>query len=147
MAAGPYPLRALLLIFAVKFLFTALCYGSGSPGGIFLPLLACGALLGAAFGASLAALGFAESGEGLNFAILGMAAFFVAVVQAPLTGAVLILEMCGNFNHLAGLVLACMAAFVTTEALRSRPVYDTLLDRILSEQGPKRQPDVCDKSS
>ncbi len=135
LADGGFPLRALVLLFAVKFLFTALCYGSGAPGGIFLPLLACGALLGAAFGEAVAAFGFAASGETLNFAILGMAAFFVAVVQAPLTGAVLILEMSGNFNHLAGLVLACMAAFVTAEALRSRPVYDTLLDRMLADQG------------
>ena len=134
LADGSAPLRLLALLLAAKFLFTALCYGSGAPGGIFLPLLACGALLGAGFGKALATFGLAGGNEVLNFSILGMAAFFTGVVQAPLTGAVLILEMSGNFNHLGGLVLACMAAFATVEALGSRPVYDTLLTRLSHQE-------------
>lgn len=31
--------KILLLFFIGKFLFTMLCYATGSPGGIFLPLL------------------------------------------------------------------------------------------------------------
>jgi H+/Cl- antiporter ClcA len=39
-----------VLLFAGKILFTTFCYGSGTSGGIFLPLLACGALTGDAAG-------------------------------------------------------------------------------------------------
>ncbi|MDK2805637.1 MAG: hypothetical protein PWQ94_801 [Thermoanaerobacterium sp.] len=39
-----------LLLFISKFLFTIVSYGSGVPGGIFMPLLAIGALIGNLYG-------------------------------------------------------------------------------------------------
>jgi H+/Cl- antiporter ClcA len=125
-----------VLLFAGKILFTALCYGSGTSGGIFLPLLACGALTGDAVGILLSMAGFVGEGQHLNFMILGMAAFFAGVVKAPVTGMILILEMSGNFNHLGSLVLVSLSAFVTSELIASRPVYAVLLERILANRKP-----------
>jgi H+/Cl- antiporter ClcA len=124
-------LALIALLLAGKMLFTALCYGSGTAGGIFLPLLACGALTGDGLGKLLSMLGFAAEGQNLNFMILGMAAFFTGAVMAPVTAIVLILEMSGNFNHLGSLVLVSLSAFVTAELMASRPVYAVLLDRLL----------------
>jgi H+/Cl- antiporter ClcA len=125
------------LLFIGKLLFTALCYGSGTSGGIFLPFLSCGALAGAALGIFLSTAGFTVPAQNLNFIILGMAGFFTAVVKAPVTGIILILEMSGNFNHLGGLVLVSLSSFVTTEIMASRPVYAALLDRArLGKQPP-----------
>jgi H+/Cl- antiporter ClcA len=125
-------LGVLFLLLAAKIAFSALSYGSGTAGGIFLPLLACGALTGKFFGTVLAEFGLAPPGNTLNFMILGMAAFFTGVVRAPVTGAVLILEMSGNFNHFAGLIASCLAAFVVGDLIRSKPVYDVLLERLLA---------------
>jgi H+/Cl- antiporter ClcA len=124
-------LQLLLLLLAGKIVFTALCYGSGTSGGIFLPLLACGALAGNALGLVLSRAGYIASGEILNFMILGMAAFFTGAVNAPVTGVTLILEMSGSFNHLSSLVLICLCAFVTSLMIKSRPVYEVLLKRFL----------------
>ncbi|NLJ46865.1 MAG: ClC family H(+)/Cl(-) exchange transporter [Treponema sp.] len=122
----------LALLFVSKMAFSALSYGSGTAGGIFLPLLACGALTGKLYGMVLADLGLAPTGNSLNFMILGMAAFFTGVVRAPVTGAILILEMSGNFNHFASLMTACLVAFVVGDLIRSKPVYDVLLERLLA---------------
>jgi H+/Cl- antiporter ClcA len=121
----------LAVLLAGKIVLTAVSYGSGAAGGIFLPLLACGALLGELFGNVLAALSLTLGSETLNFMIIGMAAFFTAVARAPVTGALLILEMSGNFNHFAGLTAGCMAAFVVGDLIRSKGVYDALLERLL----------------
>ncbi len=131
LASASFGFWFLLLLFFVKIVFTAFCYGSGVAGGIFLPLLVAGALMGEAFGQILVGLGLSQSGTALNFVIIGMAAFFTGVVRAPVTGAVLILEMSGNFNHLLGLVSACMAAYVIGDLIHSKPVYDVLLQRLL----------------
>jgi H+/Cl- antiporter ClcA len=128
----------ILLLLAGKIIFTALCYGSGTSGGIFLPLLACGALTGDGLGLLLNRLGCLAGGQNLNLMIMGMAAFFTGAVGAPVTGIVLILEMSGNFNHLSGLVLVCLSAFVTTLLINSRPVYEALLARFL--RGMRRIP-------
>ncbi|MDR0599890.1 MAG: ClC family H(+)/Cl(-) exchange transporter [Treponema sp.] len=125
-------LRFIVSLLGGKLLYTALCYGSGAAGGIFLPLLACGALTGDALGTILSGMGYIASERVLNFIILGMAGFFASTAQAPVTGIVLILEMCGNFNHLSSLVLVSFSSFVTAELLLSRPVYAVLLERILS---------------
>jgi H+/Cl- antiporter ClcA len=136
------PLLNLLLLFGVKLIFTAICYGSGTSGGIFLPLLACGALLGAALGEGLELFGFIAEEQKLNFMILGMAAFFTGVVKAPLTGMILIFEMSGNFNHMGNLVLVCLTTFVLSDLIMSRPVYAVLLERMLKtgvRKAPKRR--------
>jgi H+/Cl- antiporter ClcA len=131
LSSGHQSLKLILVLFIAKLFFTAACYGSGTAGGIFLPLLACGALAGNGLGEALAGFGIIGDGEVINFLILGMAAFFAAVVKAPVTGVILILEMSGNFNHLGNLVLVSLSAFVTTELIGSRPVYSVLLDRLL----------------
>lgn len=128
-------LSMLALLFFIKLVFTALSYGAGTAGGIFLPLLVCGALLGTFTGQALSVLGYIDQLYILNFLILGMAAFFTAVVKAPVTGAVLILEMSGNFNHFGGLMLVCLVAYVTSDIIVSQPVYDVLLARLLSSTG------------
>ncbi|MDR0550802.1 MAG: ClC family H(+)/Cl(-) exchange transporter [Spirochaetaceae bacterium] len=122
-------LQMLALLLVLKILYTGICFGSGCSGGIFLPLLACGALCGVITARLLSAAGFLENAAELNFMILGMCAFFTAVVKAPLTGIVLVLEMSGNMYHLADMVLAAFSAFLCSELIASRPVYNVLLER------------------
>ena len=128
---APRTLSFLLIVLAVKFLFTLFSYGSGAPGGIFLPLLVLGALIGKICGTLLFQWGWIEEQFVMNFLILGMAAFFTSVVRAPVTGAVLILEMSGTFNHFMGLIFICVVAYVITDIIKSRAVYDVLLDKLL----------------
>ena len=103
-----------------------LSYAVGTPGGLFSPLLALGAVWGALFhGIADALLPGAGAGS-TAFAVVGMAAFFAGVVRAPLTGVALILEMTGA-THLATVTLAaCFAATLTATKVRSAPIYDTL---------------------
>jgi H+/Cl- antiporter ClcA len=50
LSEGSFTLNMLLLLAAAKFIFTMISYGSGAPGGIFLPLLSIGALIGGIYG-------------------------------------------------------------------------------------------------
>ena len=125
-------LRYLSLLLVMKVLLTVFCYGSSTPGGIFLPLLLMGALIGRIFGGFLLMQGLIGPEHLLNFMVLGMAAQFTSIVRAPVTGSILVLEMCGNLNHLSGLVGICMVSYVMADFLRSRPVYDVLLQRMIT---------------
>ncbi|MDR2490016.1 MAG: ClC family H(+)/Cl(-) exchange transporter [Spirochaetaceae bacterium] len=129
LAHGHYTPAILLLLLVLKMIFTGFCFGSGTSGGIFLPMLACGALTGVLYAKLAVWAGFLGGRAELNFLMLGMCAFFVAVVKAPLTGIVLILEMTGNMYHLADLVLAAFSAYLCSELMASRPVYNVLLER------------------
>ena len=81
-------LAALPLLFMGRFVLTLGSYGSGAPGGIFAPLLALGAVIGLFVGGAVAReFPYAGVVPGA-FAVVGMAAYFTAIVRAPLTGIV-----------------------------------------------------------
>lgn len=119
------------ILFVVKFLFTMASYGSGVPGGIFLPLLVLGALTGELFGLILVHTSILDSIYLKNFIILAMAGYFSAIVKAPITGSILITEMTGNFSHLLSISLISLTSYVVTELLKGEPIYDALLARAL----------------
>jgi CIC family chloride channel protein len=70
------------------------------------------------------------------FAVVGMAAYFTAIVRAPLTGIVLIVEMTGNYSLVLPLLAACLTAYGVADFLKDRPVYEALLERDLLRGTP-----------
>ena len=120
-----------IVTFAVKFLFSAVSFGSGAPGGIFFPLLILGALLGGAF--SMVCVEFLGLDPVYinNFVLLAMAGYFTAIVRAPITGIILLFEMSGSVSQMLSLAIVSVAAYITATLLRSEPIYDSLLAGIL----------------
>lgn len=132
----PFTLWALLALLAVRFVAGPLSYASGTPGGLFAPLLALGALLGSLFYSVAVAIGGEGAAELLGrspvpFAAVGMVALFTASVRAPLTGIVLITEMTSTASLTLAMFAAAAAALFMTTALKGRPIYDSLRDRML----------------
>lgn len=136
-----YTLKMLLLILVVKFIFTMISFGSGSPGGIFLPLLSIGAVIGCIYGVILMKAFNMDSIYITNFIILAMAGYFTAVVRAPITGIILITEMTGSLSHLLSLTIVSITAFVVADILKSKPIYESLLERLLSNRGDEIKKD------
>lgn len=133
---------ALSLIFALlagKVLFTLFSYASGAPGGIFLPMLSIGSLIGAASGTLLLVTGAPDAYYN-NYLLLGMVGFFTAVVRAPITGAVLITEMGGSFSHFPAFILVSVIASLVAEALNTRPIYDLLLKQVIPHNHSSNDP-------
>ena len=126
-----FALPFLLLLLVAKFVFTMICFGSGVPGGIFLPMLVLGALSGAVFSKLTAMAGIIDPALMVSFIVYGMAAYFAAVVKAPITGSVLIMEMTGSFHHMLALIFVSITAYLTADVLKGAPVYDMLLERLL----------------
>ncbi len=125
----------ILFVIVGRFVFSAVCFGSGAPGGIFFPLLVLGGFAGGLF----AAIGVEYLGLDMvyfnNFVILGMAGYFAAIVRAPLTGIILIFEMTGTYSYLLSLSVVTIVAYIAATFLRSKPIYESLLERLLEKQG------------
>lgn len=132
---GKYTKNMVCIILIVKFMFTMLSYGSGAPGGIFLPLLVIGALTGDLYGSVIVKYFHMDSQYISNFIILAMAGYFTAIVKAPITGSILITEMTGSFSHLLPLTIVSIIAYTVTDILNSEPIYETLLERVLHKKG------------
>src|SRR5262249_10920687 len=92
---GRAALAAIPRWFLLRFVLSMASYATGAPGGIFAPLLVLGALVGLGIG-EVTHLFFPHLVPvPAIFAVVGMAAYFTAIVRAPLTGIVLIIEMTG----------------------------------------------------
>ncbi len=132
---GSFTMKMLLIILLFKFIFSMISYGSGAPGGIFFPLLVLGALTGAIYGNTLVHfLGFDPKYIN-NFIMLAMAGYFTAIVRAPITGSILITEMTGSFSNLLSLSVISLTAYAVADFLRSEPIYESLLERLLKNNG------------
>ena len=121
----------LLGYLALRFLLTMVSYGAGTAGGIFAPLLVLGAMAGMLVGFLGRPLFPAAADHAGAFAVIGMAALFAAIVRAPLTSIVLILEMTENFSLMLPLLAACFTAYGLADLLGDRPIYESLLERDL----------------
>jgi CIC family chloride channel protein len=122
-------LSAIPFWFVLRFGLTMVSYGCGAPGGIFAPLLVLGALLGLAVGEVTHLVMPNAVLRPEAFAVVGMAAYFAAIVRAPLTGIVLIVEMTNNYEQIVPLLVACFSAYAVADALGDVPIYEALLER------------------
>lgn len=113
--AGQYAVWAALAIFGLKLLATAITFGCGGVGGLFVPSATIGAALGAAFDAVLA-----PSHPGV-FTLLGIAAFTGASYNSILFSAVFVAEATGNvFLVVPSLVASAVAFTVAAGVSNSR---------------------------
>jgi CIC family chloride channel protein len=101
-------------------------YAAATPGGLFAPLLVLGAQSGLMFGTVWDLWRPAATGPPAALAVVGMAAFFTAVVRAPVTGIVLVTEMTASFTLLLPMLAACFAAMLVPTLLGDEPIYDAL---------------------
>ncbi len=133
-ADGKLLLSSLAILLIVKFFFSMICTTSGAQGGIFLPLLVNGALTGGLFSAAVVQIGGIDPCYTANFVMLGMVGYFAAVIRAPITGIILITELTGSFQNFLSFCLVALISAVTAALMGGRPIYDQLLDRMLSHR-------------
>lgn len=133
-AAGDYGIKMLALLLLAKLAFSQISFCCGAPGGIFFPLLVLGGLTGALFG-QLAVLYLGLPPQfAARFMLLGMGGMFAAVVRAPLTGVILVLEMSASLTQVLGLSLVSGVAWLTADLLHARPVYEQMLDNLAPQK-------------
>ncbi|RLC24729.1 MAG: chloride channel protein [Deltaproteobacteria bacterium] len=108
MISGTFSMGLFLAFVAVfaKIFATAMTLGWGGSGGIFAPCLLIGSLTGIVFHKMLFALfptvGCASEGA---YALLGMTGIISGVMQAPLTGIFLIVEITGGYETILPLIV------------------------------------------
>ncbi len=116
-----------LLLFSVgKVLTLSLTVGSGGSGGMFGPTLYVGAMLGAAFAASLNLLHLNLNSSW--FAVVGMAAVFASGARVPIAAMVMVIEMTGGFGLIMPTMLAVALAFIVQLTLTRHAKYPTIYE-------------------
>lgn len=134
---GKISIVMLCLLFVAKMLFTSTSFGCGAPGGIFMPILAVGALAGGVAARSITSIPvFGVDARFVSvFAVCVMAGTLSASVKAPLTSILLTVEMSGTMIHTLPVAASAFIALLVSDMLRTKPIYGELLERYMQTHG------------
>ncbi|WP_119327421.1 ClC family H(+)/Cl(-) exchange transporter [Companilactobacillus musae] len=120
----------LLGLFLLRFVFSMLSYGSGLPGGIFLPILNLGAIIGAIYAVLMNQMGLLPIYFESNLIIFAMAGYFACIGKAPFTAIILVTEMVGSLKHLMPLAVLSLVAYIVVDLLNGAPIYEALKEKL-----------------
>lgn len=117
-------------LLAIRFIFSMISYGSGVPGGIFLPILNLGAIIGAIYAIAMHQLGLLPIYFESNLIIFAMAGYFACISKAPFTAIILVTEMVGSLKHLMPLAVLSLVAYIVVDLLNGAPIYEAMKERL-----------------
>jgi H+/Cl- antiporter ClcA len=111
----------------VKLLANVVSYWAGIPGGIFSPALA----VGAGLGHNIAH--FLPHAPEAAVVLLGMSAYLSGVTGAPLTSAVIAMELTDNQEMVIPIMAACLLARAAASIFSPTPVYKDFAERMVQD--------------
>ena len=121
-------LQLLLVLLVAKFLMTIFAIGLGIPGGVIGPILGIGAVAGTC--ATLVIMQFIP-GEHLSndFALIGMAGFMAATLNAPLAALLAVVELSGQVEIIVPAMIAIASScLISGQFFKNRSVFLMQLD-------------------
>ncbi len=99
-------------LIVAKIIASAISIGSGFRGGLFSSSLFLGSLFGSLIGDLLMRLGPGLAADPLIYALVGMGAVAAAIVGAPMTMIMLVLETTGDFSATIGVMVGVVTAAI-----------------------------------
>jgi chloride channel protein, CIC family len=99
-------------LIVAKIIASAVSIGSGFRGGLFSTSLFIGSLFGSFVGAGLVRLAPQIGADPLVYAMVGMGAVAAAIVGAPITMIMIVLETTGDFAAMIGVMVGVVTAAI-----------------------------------
>ncbi|MBS1815562.1 MAG: chloride channel protein [Acidobacteria bacterium] len=120
---GDYTWHVIIGVIVVKSIIWIVSLSSGTSGGILAPMLLIGGAMGAALGHVLP---FLANGA---WPMVAMAAMLAGAIGAPLTSAMLVVELTHNSGLLLPVLLACVVSYGLNVLLQKRSILTERLSR------------------
>jgi chloride channel protein, CIC family len=123
---GQFAWDLLLALAGLKILATGFSFLSGTPGGMFAPVLFIGAMLGGAVGAVEQHFFPALAGTIGTFALVGMGTFFAGFLRIPITSVFMVIELSGNYTAILPVMISTMVAYLISKRFQKLPLFEML---------------------
>ncbi len=119
---GPMPLALIFTIVLLRIIGTTVSIYANAVGGLFLPIMSIGALVGFSFGDILSF--YHLTSEPFYFAAIGAAVFMGVLMKLPLTAVVLSLETTFDYNVVVATgISVILVSYITSINFEIRRKY------------------------
>jgi H+/Cl- antiporter ClcA len=118
----------LILAFLVRAIFMMVSNTAGATGGIFLPTLAFGAIIGSLCADAMIALGWIGDEHYILMVVLGISAFLGSTSRIPVTACVFAIEALCGINNVLPIIVATTVALLVVESSGLEDFTDTVIE-------------------
>ena len=133
----------LILLLIVRSILTIFANTCNITGGIFLPIMAIGAVFAALIARLAIFVGVSEEYYTLIL-VIGIAACISGMMKMPLTAIVFSLEALSCYENIIPVVVSVVLAFVITEIFGANSITDSVLEHRFKNQNSKEHLIVID---
>ena len=117
----------IILVFLIRAVTMMISNTAGVTGGVFLPTLAFGAIIGSLCGEAMIALGWIGAEHYILMVILGIVAFLGATSRIPLTACVFAIEALAGISNVLAIIIAATVSFIVVELSELEDFTDTMI--------------------
>jgi CIC family chloride channel protein len=107
-------------------LTTSLSFVSGTPGGMFAPVLFIGAMIGGAIGGLEHHFFPQVSASVAPFALVGMGTFFAGFLRVPITSVFMVVETSGSYSIVLPVMISNTIAYLISRTYQDVALFDLL---------------------
>lgn len=121
-----YTWEILAILGFAKILTTSLSFVSGTPGGMFAPVLFIGAMIGGAVGGLEHHFFPQVSASVAPFALVGMGTFFAGFLRVPITSVFMVVETSGSYSIVLPVMISNTIAYLISRKYQDVALFDLL---------------------
>lgn len=142
---GKTTILMLILLLVVRSTLTLCANSNRITGGIFLPLLAIGAIVSSLFATVLNRVFGLDSSYYIVILVLGIIACIAGIMKMPLTAIVFAVEALSCYDNIVFVIIVASIAFVITEIFGAESINDRVLENILEDLKEGRSPTTIER--
>ena len=129
---GKATILALILILLVRSTLTLFATSNSITGGLFLPIMALGAVLSSILAKTFIWLGLDSSFYPIVL-VLGITACISSMMKTPITAIIFAVEALSCYENIIYVVIVSAIAYVITEIFRAESINDSVFERRVQE--------------
>lgn len=134
----------IILTFSVRAILLMFANTSGASGGLFVPTLTFGALLGALNGEGLVALGWLDEKYFMIVVVISMASFLASTSKTPITALAFSVEALSGANNLLPIAMGVAFSYLIIETCGVTTFTDAVIENTIETTHENKKPVVVD---
>lgn len=139
-----FAIYALILLLIVRITLTLCASSAKITGGIFLPILAIGAIFSALVFELLSLTFNLEQSYYTIILALGITACIAGIMKMPLTAIIFSVEALSCYSNILYAIIVSVIAYVITVIFKTKSINDSVIDNIIKERNERYTPVVID---